>query len=149
VYEKSGFSFENPTQVLRVAQDDNQPEAGTVIMSFWGAERRRIWLVLKDLKTRSFALLRTTTNPRPVPWLCHSEERSDEESGLDPEGFKTLEPGPSLRSGRQSQIFRIRSGRQSKVLRVAQDDNQPEAGTVIMSFWGAERRRIWTWPWRL
>ena len=28
VYEKPGFSFENPTQVLRVAQDDEQPEAG-------------------------------------------------------------------------------------------------------------------------
>jgi len=36
VYEKSGFSFENPTQVLRVAQDDKQPQAGTVIMSFRG-----------------------------------------------------------------------------------------------------------------
>ena len=30
----------------------------------------------------AIALLRTTTKPRPVPLLCHSEERSDEESDI-------------------------------------------------------------------
>jgi len=30
----------------------------------------------------AIALFRTTINPRPVPLLCHSEERSDEESDI-------------------------------------------------------------------
>jgi len=48
----------------------------------------------------AIALLRTTINLRPVPLLCHSEERCDDR-GASPQGknltlvFKTLNPGPS------------------------------------------------------
>ncbi len=68
MHERTVFSFENLTQVLHSVQDDNQPEAGPwndVILR--SGARKNLGLVLKDLKTRSFALLRTTTNPRPVP----------------------------------------------------------------------------------
>jgi len=83
---------------------------GISLLVLSGSNPKSLLTSPQDDGARSFVSLRTTTNPRPAPLLCHSEERSDDR-GASPEGknlnlvFKTLNPGPSPRSGRQSQII--------------------------------------------
>ena len=92
--------------------------------------RRRDYVILRSEATKNLGLvLKALKSLKPGPSLCSGRQKGCHPEGLfhPPEGsgvvLKALNPGPSLRSGRQGQV-----------LRCAQDDNQPEAGVVIMSF---------------